>query len=286
MKNKLNPLRSADRSPPRSFLTASLSDLGSRKDPRTQPSVDIPIHSRSAMNSRQSSFASSPRSSQLPRTPLDHRSPMDFERSPRSRTSRNNSDDVAMHGHYDYHVADEMEIDDARRMHPDDRHLAGQKRRAASPPPDDHAYYLAHGHPDALRRRELVGTRSSPTPRLSSIPQGHPASPASSGPGSRSNSYLSSISIPTTAATSYSHRSPPGPSPTSCSSPYATANSLNPSPRSSISRTPLHARIASGGSPRKVMEVGKLAGGKTQGFLMCDCCPKKPKKFETAEELQ
>jgi hypothetical protein len=28
------------------------------------------------------------------------------------------------------------------------------------------------------------------------------------------------------------------------------------------------------------------SGGKFQGFYMCECCPKKPKKFETAEELR
>jgi hypothetical protein len=39
-------------------------------------------------------------------------------------------------------------------------------------------------------------------------------------------------------------------------------------------------------SPRKLNDVAKLNGTKMQGFLMCECCPKKPKKFETVEELR
>ena len=41
-------------------------------------------------------------------------------------------------------------------------------------------------------------------------------------------------------------------------------------------------------SPRKLTETLRTNGtvGKIQGFFMCDCCPKKPKKFETAEELR
>jgi hypothetical protein len=30
----------------------------------------------------------------------------------------------------------------------------------------------------------------------------------------------------------------------------------------------------------------KPGGSKLQKFFMCECCPKKPKKFETAEELR
>lgn len=287
MKRKLDPIRTFDKSPPRSFLTASLSDLGPRKEPRLAPSVDLPIHSRSVASSRQSSFADSPRTSHLPRTPLDHRSPMDFDHSPRTVVSRHNSDDAAMHGTYEYHAAEDMELDESnapRRMQSEDRYVAaGQKRRAISPAPSEHAYHLAHGQPDAFRRREL-GTRASPTPRMATIPHGHPLSSTASTPVSHSTSYLSNLSIPS-SATSYDHRSPTGPSPTSASSPYAATTSLNASPRSSISRASLHARVLSGISPRKVTEV-KGAGGKSQGFLMCECCPKKPKKFERLEDLQ
>jgi hypothetical protein len=42
-------------------------------------------------------------------------------------------------------------------------------------------------------------------------------------------------------------------------------------------------------SPRKLAEVAlvRTSGvAKIQGLLMCECCPKKPKKFETEEDLR
>ncbi|GKU09408.1 unnamed protein product, partial [Fusarium langsethiae] len=41
----------------------------------------------------------------------------------------------------------------------------------------------------------------------------------------------------------------------------------------------------SGASTRKITEVQKPGGSKVQGFFMCECCPKKPKRFETLEEF-
>jgi hypothetical protein len=41
-------------------------------------------------------------------------------------------------------------------------------------------------------------------------------------------------------------------------------------------------------TPRKLTDIPPKTGGvaKLQGFLMCECCPKKPKKFESGEELR
>lgn len=57
-------------------------------------------------------------------------------------------------------------------------------------------------------------------------------------------------------------------------------------------RTGLHQRGPSDQrnmvSPRKLTEPTLRTNngvGKIQGFYMCDCCPKKPKKFDTREEL-
>lgn len=282
MKKKLDPIRTFDKSsPPRSFLTTSLSDLA-RKEARLAPaanlSVQLPIHSRPMLDasSRQSSLYSgigSPRSSIVGD---------EYERSPRGRSTRQNSDDAnaSMSG-YDHHATEDMEMDEApvqwRRLSDDGYAAIGQKRRAASPPPEEYSHHAFHSQADALRRRDMV-VRSSPVARLSTIPQGYTMSPATTAPPSRSGSLLSN---PQHAQRS-GGVSPGGISPTDNTSPYATPMSLNPSPRGSISRAPAHTRNTSGSSPRKGSDLVK---SKLQGFFMCECCPKKPKKFETAEEL-
>ncbi len=71
-----------------------------------------------------------------------------------------------------------------------------------------------------------------------------------------------------------------------CNSPYTTPMSLTTSPRSSVARTPHHRTLSEQSralsSPRKLTEIKH----KMQGFYLCDCCPKKPKKVETAAELR
>jgi hypothetical protein len=39
-------------------------------------------------------------------------------------------------------------------------------------------------------------------------------------------------------------------------------------------------------SGRKIIEVQKPGGSEVHGFFMCECCPKKPNRFETLEELK
>lgn len=286
MKAKLDSLRPVDRSPPRSLL----SDL-----PRLAPSanlpVQLPIHSREH-ESRESSFSNYRH--------YDHRSPnegseLDYS-SPRTRSRRNTGDETnSVHGSYDYHATEDMEMEETsslKRLHIDEHHaIAGHKRRAPSPPDEYAAHTGPLGLAEAMRRRDGA-VRSSPTPRLATIPQGSSLSPSSTAPASRTNSYLSALSIPPSqsSASAYSHRSPGGlssggVSPTASSSPYVSTMSLNPSPRGSISRGPVHSRGPSASSPRKIAEAGKAGVTKLQGFYMCECCPKKPKKFDSAEEL-
>ncbi|CAG9951983.1 unnamed protein product [Clonostachys rosea f. rosea IK726] len=279
MKKKLDQMRPVDRSPPISSLS-SLSSLSSRP-PERYPSVlsmphQLPFHPRPLEPSRMSEASSfSPRS-----TPFSHtgrRSPqesVDMDRSPRTRSSRNNSDDASVHGGYEYYGAEEMEIEETsslKRLQLGDVCLAGQKRRAPS---------------DDLLRRGEANPRGSPTPRLATISQGVPVPSLS-----RSSSYVSNISVGPSSAATYDRRSPRGQSPsgispTSTASPYTTPKSLNPSPRGSISgRATGHHRNVSGASPRKIPRNTE-AWAKMQGFFMCECCPKKPKKFETAEDLK
>lgn len=299
MKKKLDPVRMLDKSPPRSLLSASVNELlprrptaESRFPPALSVPVQLPIHTRNILGSP-ARFTETPLHSAIsPRSAPFHygdRSPndgSDIDRSPRTRTRRNNSDDAtSTQGSYDFNGAEEMEMEETslKRLHIDDAYLAGgQKRRAASPP-DEH---ISAAQMELARR-----SRGSPQPRLTTIPQGTtiPSVPSTS----RSNSYMSTMSVPTTITTanSFGRRSPGlspgGISPTSCNSPYTTPISLNPSPRNSISgRSAMHARTVSSASSRKMGEAQKSGGPKLQEFFMCDCCPKKPKRFETAEELK
>lgn len=300
MKKKLNPLRTSEKPPSVSLLSASSDKLLSRRpglEPRYPPELSMPVklpyHPRVldsplSLTDPSPHSAVSPRSAPFGLSPADHRSPQDgsdVDRSPRARTHRNNSDDASStQGSYDFAGAEDMDMDDApplRRLTVEDGYTAsGQKRRAGSPPAADGSLLSQN---DGLRRRD-AGTRGSPAPRLTT-----------SGLSlSRSSSYVSvaSMAPSTTTANSYEHRSPGahssgGVSPTSGNSPYTTPMSLNPSPRGSISaRTPVHTRNVSSTTPRRLPEMQKPGGSKVQGFFMCECCPKKPKKFETHEELR
>ncbi|SCO78187.1 related to zinc finger protein [Fusarium oxysporum] len=305
LKKKLDQTRPLEKSPPRSLLSSSANELLSRRpsaEGRFPPAlsvpvqVQLPIHSRGILGSP-ARLTDTPIHSISPRsTPFYHgdRSPndsSDIDRSPRTRTKRNNSDDATSTNSYDFTGAEDMEMEDGqslKRLHIDDAYVpGGQKRRAASPN-DEHML----GMPDMSRRRDM-SSRGSPQGRYTSLPRGATMPSVST---SRSNSYISNMSMsmhPAGLATanSFGRRSPVGPSPggispTSCNSPYTAPVSLNPSPRTSISgRGSIHSRTVSGASTRKITEVQKPGGTKVQGFFMCECCPKKPKRFETIEEL-
>lgn len=303
LKKKLDRTRPLEKTPPRSLLSASANELISRRPsaegrfpPALSVPVQLPIHSRGGILASPARLTDTPIHSAIsPRgTPFFHgdRSPndsSDIDRSPRTRTKRNNSDDAtSTNSNYDYIGAEDMDMEDGqslKRLHIDDAYVpGGQKRRAASP--NDERLL---GMPSDMSRR-----RGSPQGRFAGLPRG---ATMPSVPTSRSNSYISTMSmsihpagIPT--ANSFGRRSPVGPSPggispTSCNSPYTTPVSLNPSPRTSISgRGSIHSRTVSGASTRKITEVQKPGGSKVQGFFMCECCPKKPKRFETLEELK
>ncbi|CAJ2511693.1 Uu.00g073180.m01.CDS01 [Anthostomella pinea] len=234
------------------------------------------------------------------RSPID---PADVDRSPFPRTRRNNSDDATMstHSSVDDNDFPMEETSGIRRLHIDDSLMrpeyqtVGQKRRASSPPGDDVPMQGVPGSCELLRRREGV-SRASPTPRLSVLPPESISSVSSTG---RTGSYVSAPSLTTSISSlnSFGGRSPSGissggfsPIEVMNNSPYNTPLSLAPSPSAPLARMP-HQRNLSNenrslATPRKVSEVPKASISKIQGgFFMCECCPKKPKKFETAEEL-
>lgn len=318
MKKKLDPLRTLDNrpSPGRSLLTASVHDAMGRRPSNEQrlPALSLPCHPKANAGLLDSPdrFTQTPlhsaltpiSSSHFPsHSPMDYRSPnslSDADRSPPSRTRRLNSDDASTQGSYEI---EDMEMEEAsmNRLRIDEYHATGTKRRASSPPGDAlGASLLAPTSQGEMVRRRDVTSRGSPTPRLGPVHES-PAPHTTERNRSFNLSLLTGSSVTGPGAT-FGGLSPGGLSPgalsgglspiatdPSCSSPYSTPMSTNPSPRASLSRAP-HQRTFSDGrpfaSPRKLTEVSKPNGAKIQGFFMCECCPKKPKKFETAEELR
>ncbi|KAK7583114.1 hypothetical protein V3481_012408 [Fusarium oxysporum f. sp. vasinfectum] len=306
LKKKFNQTQPLEKSPARSFLSSSVNGLLSRR-----PSVEgqflaalsmpaqIPIRSGGNLGSLERATETPIHSALSPRsTPFCHgdRSPnssSDIDRSPRTRTKRNNSDDgTSAHSSCDFTGAEGMEMQDGqslKRLHSDDTYApGGQKRRAASPN-DEYMFPIPS---DTSYRRDL-SSRGCPQGRFTSIPLG---ATMPSVPTSRSNLYISTMSTsihPTSIATanSFGRRSPVGPSPggispTSCNSPYTAPVSLNLNPQTSISGwKSIHPETTPDVSTGKIIKVQMPNATKVQGFFMCECCPKKPKRCDTIEQL-
>lgn len=224
-----------------------------------------------------------------------------------SVTSRSRGDSYDQRGSPDNDVDFQMDEAGLRRLQIDDyssRHdayspggaTAGQKRRASSPPEDGGPPLHTPGSASDLFRRRESGSRTSPGPRFHT----NSSSMSSTTSERRSNSYSTTLSIGGSSITSLcsstlGRLSPGGISPIptdSCDSPYVTSISLNPSP-SAIQRAS-HGRAMS--DTRPLMTSRKLSDPsghsksnstpKMVGVWICECCPKKPKKFECQEDLQ
>lgn len=331
---KLDAKRTLEnKSPPRgTTLSASMRSLqegprgwSSPDRPHIQlPQLSLPARPKSnqilesprfsAVSPRNTSFAHIARSQDY-RSPVEPLSACDFDRSPFTRTRRQNSGpfpDELTPSDCCYENDPEFPLDETnrlRRFHIDegrhsrmgslsyDPHAQSLKRRASSPPVEEPIIRQVSSQSDLLRRREGV-SRNSPAPRLSVNPPHGSISSVSSGDRSGSFGALSTATS-MTSSLSFGRRSPVGLSPAGlsptdvASSPFATPNSLTMSPRTTIvPRTGPHQRAPSDArnvvSPRKLTEPTVRTGGgvgKIQGFYMCDCCPKKPKKFDTRDEL-
>ncbi|ROW00653.1 hypothetical protein VSDG_03203 [Cytospora chrysosperma] len=268
--------------------------------------TDTPLSS--AVSPRSTPFAQISRPQEYRSSPIEPPSAIEFNQSPYARSRRHNSgflpDELTPADTYEHEMEFSLEetsrfrqlhIDDGQhsRMNSfDNQSIVSLKRRASSPPVEDGALRQMSSQGDLLRRREGA-SRGSPAPRLSLNPPHGSISSLSSGDRSGSLGGLSTATS-MTSSLSFGRRSPIGLSPTdTATSPFAAPNSLTLSPRSTITpRTSVHQRGPSDqrnmASPRKLTEpiMRPTAGvGKIQGFYMCDCCPKKPKKFDTREEL-
>jgi hypothetical protein len=180
--------------------------------------------------------------------------------------------------------------------------VKGQKRRASSPPSDGAREDRASGGGNDLYHRRSVqalANRNSPTTRPSQHP-GSLSSTASLGP--RGSSYASStwnLSVASSATSYNGERLSPGALSPSAEvefgavSAYAASRTANRSPRNSLSKAPHHQKPSEPSQDSKMptptdstVHSRQNSVSKIQGFLVCECCPKKPKKFDNHEDLR
>lgn len=172
----------------------------------------------------------------------------------------------------------------------------GMKRRASSPPREPiidarHALHKATSNSDLAQRRSsghIFSNHISPSSRH--LPSHSSLSSMSSASWRTSTSLSSSGGLSVaTSASSYDRMSSGGLSPKSESQPspngsvhgfpsskmpYYNGNDTKPT----LSTRKISVQSGIGGS--------RNGGSKIGGLYICDCCPKKPKKFETQEELR
>lgn len=220
-------------------------------------------------------------------------------------------------GSYDHNVFSEVDYgaEDASMREPfhrgrspagsDEIHLtsmAGQKRRASSPPSEAprEERLPSTGHGELLHRRSsqaLIPPASPMQRRGTANPDSLPSAYSSLG---KRPSLGSSLAFSAASSmTSYNSDQVFSPGSQSLSaeaensiSPFGVSRSLDPSPRASLSHRPGPAEHEHQ-FPSPMMSAENIhfaRHGSISGPLptprLCECCPKKPKKFDTEAELR
>ncbi|KAL6707948.1 hypothetical protein ACN47E_003622 [Coniothyrium glycines] len=222
-------------------------------------------------------------------------------------------------GSYDHSIFSEpefgMEENGMRELNIHDRSPAdsdeyqsvpkgGLKRRASSPPTEATRGErpTTNGHNDLYHRRsqQMLVNRNNNASRF----QANPSSLSSTSSMGQHTGSVSSIGFSTTASSMTSHGGDHRLSPNGLSavgeaelgpaSPYTANKSLDPSPRASLSRQPHQRGFPESEHPqiRKMSTEGMLQSrqnsmaSRLPGAYVCECCPKKPKKFDSEEELR
>lgn len=204
----------------------------------------------------------------------------------------------------------DLNINDRSPSISDDYLKAGMKRRASSPHRESarderSSVSSAPGGSDLYTRRSLQHLPSRNSSVSKYVPNHGSVSSASSyGPrnGSMASSYGLSVASIASSATSYtSGRLSPGAispaiDPELGNLSYMNAKPLHPSPGPPVGapspQPPVHESTKSEPPTHQVDPAQSyqnvLPNGvpNAQGMLMCECCPKKPKKFNTQEELR
>lgn len=177
---------------------------------------------------------------------------------------------------------------------------AGSKRRASSPPrerEDRSSVSSASGHSEIYHRRSMhqLPTRASPVSRFH---PNHSSLSSASSYGPRNGSLGSSLglaSVPS-SATSYgsgrvspSTLSPAVDADLRIATGYGAAKVLNPSPILAHHQRTLSESaqgVARKQSTDSVPHSRSASLTQMQGIYICECCPKKPKKFDSEDELR
>lgn len=234
--------------------------------------------------------------------------PSDHNRGPATRHGSLTFDDSVSHrGSYDHSLFlnDDYGMDEGQMSNLNIHERSpgspksGSKRRASSPPrerEDRSSLSSASGHGEIYHRRSMqqLPNRTSPVSRFH---PDHSSISSASSVGPRHGSLGSSLSIPSlpSSATSYASGriSPGGVSPAldpeiRLGGVYPIQRAANPAAVTHHQRA-LSENVAS--VPRK-MSAGSVPHSRNgslsqiQGLFICECCPKKPKKFDTQDELR
>jgi hypothetical protein len=182
----------------------------------------------------------------------------------------------------------------------------GLVRRASPPPSDRVREDRAPGADRILYYRrfiQMLANCNSPIMRPSQYPNSlsSTASLGLRGGSSHASTQSSNLSVASSATTYSSEQLSPSALNPSAEvefgpiSPYAASKTANRSPRSMT--TPLHHRIQPEHQtqnskmpipPEMQAHLRQNSVNTTQvhGFLVCECCPKKPKKFNNPEDLR
>ncbi|EXJ63531.1 uncharacterized protein A1O5_11292 [Cladophialophora psammophila CBS 110553] len=174
----------------------------------------------------------------------------------------------------------------------------GMKRRAGSPPSDvardDKSPSRGNASAESLPKVHTGASGRSPVSKYYQPKYGSVSSTASS---VRHNSYASSVALSVagssmTSISSFERQSPLDPASQAAyitsaqpvSSPATSiAPSRKPSTQSPLDTIPPPPKT----SIQSVMSDSRLPPATRVGnYFICDCCPKKPKKFDTEEELR
>lgn len=176
---------------------------------------------------------------------------------------------------------------------------AGSKRRALSPPLEhgDRSSVSSTSGPSELHRirpTQQAQQRNSPISRLHAL-HSSVSSASSLGPPHGSLGSSTGLSSVSSSATSYASE---GRSPSNLAPPLNQRPKANVACRETVAPTQSltwpHQREASDNShhsPRRRSTDGPAHSrtsslSQAQSVLMCECCPKKPKKFDTEQDLR
>ena len=273
--------------PPRSAgaLTTSFNheDISRNSSGQLRP---IAVSGRRHSTAEQPRWSANPYSPSLPslQSPLSDTS-MERRHSTRFGGSGGENDSVDDHGVQDLNIQERSPKSEGHQPGA----TAGTKRRADSPPSESIDPTL-RGQMNHDRWSDQHTSSSQPRPPQAVKLQDAPGSLSSTGSGGQS--YGSSYGISNaSSATSYSSELPPPPPPyhkqenmhdpargPGSMQPPATptdqTSPVTPNPQSNRAPAIPHRRAGSSGMPRP------------GGLWICDCCPKKPKKFESEDELR